>query len=462
MKAVLLTLLGISCLQNLVFAQFVSPTIAGFHSMHHSLQTTPASMPKYRLNIALPYAEAQMDNNFTLNDLFTSDGDSLQLDLSKWTEANSGPLRLQLNQNVRLLDFGFALSRKNYLYFGTSVQSSQDISLPTGLLQFAELGKRLDMSGFNLNITAFSEYHVGMVQQLGAFHLGCRFRLLNGLTHIQLVRSDLELDMSSDSILLRTDLEMRASNLQAQDPMGMPLSGKLPAISDLFPLTENRGISMDFGLGYTFGDKLSLDASFLNIGNSITWKSNLSTYTSKGQFHYTGPLIDLGVDSQGNAFQGIADTITAQIKANLSPDTMGSGMPFTTSMTQQMLVQLKYRPYKFLGVGFIYRLPLNEAPLNRDAAIFMPYLDLQLNNLLSTRIHYRNSEYRKSLGGLVALRLWGLQLCAGVEGIDFLYKQSTTRFFQLQGGLTFCFGDRKKSKKVQRPATHRTEKAERL
>ena len=448
MKKIFLTLLGLAGIQSLVTAQFASPTMAGFGSLHHSLQTTPATLPDYKYYLALPHLDIRVHNNFALNDLFTPDGDSMRLDLSKWTSANTGPLQLQLSQNVRLLDVGFALSPKNYLYFGSSVQVNQNIALPTGLLQFAEVGRTLDMSGLDLNVTAMAEYHAGMVQKIGPFSLGFRYRMLNGLANLQTVRSDLRLDMSSDSIQMHTDLEMRASNLQAQDSIGMPLSGKFPDISSLVPLSENKGQSMDFGLGYTFRDKLSVDVSLLNIGNSITWKSNLSTYTSKGQFHYTGPIVNMGVDSAGNAFQGIADTIAAQIEENLGLDTLGSTTSYTTSMTEQMLVHLNFRPYKFLGIGLIYRRPLNEVQLFSDAAMIAPYVDLRLGKLLSTRVHYSSSENRKSIGGLVALRLLGLQVSAGVESIDMFSEQSSTRYFQFQGGLSLCFGYRSKAKKA--------------
>ena len=448
MKKLFLTVLALAGIHQMASAQFATPTMAGFRSLHQSLYAAPATLPEYKYYLALPHMDFGVHNNFALNDLFTPDGDSLRLDLSKWTSANSGPLQLQLSQNARLLDVGFALSPKNYLYVGSSIQLNQNIALPTGLLQFAELGRTLDMNGLDLNVTALAEYHAGMVQKIGPFTLGFRYRILNGLANLQTVRSNLRLDMSSDSIQLHTDLEMRGSNLQDQDANGRPLSGEFPDVSSLVPFSENKGQSMDFGLGYTYKDKLSLDISFLNIGNSITWNSNLSTYTSKGQFHYTGPIVNMGVDSAGNAFQGIADTITNQIEQNLGLDTLGSSTSYTTSMTQQMLVHLNFRPYKFLGIGLIYRRPLNEVQLFSDASFIAPYVDLQVGKYLSTRIHYSSSENRNSLGGLVALRLLGLQVSAGVESIDMFSKQSSTRYFQFQGGLSFCLGNRNKPKKA--------------
>ena len=443
MKKLLLTILTLAVIQYMASAQFATPTMAGFSSLHQSLHTTPATLPDYKYYLVLPQMDIGIQNNFALNDLFTPDGDFLRLDLSKWTSANNGPLQLQLSQNTRLLDVGFALSPKNYLYFGSSIQLNQNIALPTGLLQFAEVGRTLDISGLDLNATAVAEYHAGIVQKIGPFTLGFRYRILNGLANLQTVRSDLRLDMSSDSIQLHTDLEMRGSNLQDQDANGRPLSGEFPDVSSLVPFSENKGQSMDFGLGYTYKDKLSLDVSLLNIGNSITWNSNLSTYTSKGQFHYTGPIVNMGVDSAGNAFQGIADTITTQIKQNLGLDTLGSSTSYTTSMTQQMLVHLNYRPYKFLGIGLIYRRPLNEVQLFSDASFIAPYVDLHWSSYLSSRIHYSSSANRSSIGGLLALRLWGLQVSAGVENIDMFYKQSSTRFLQFQGGLSVCFGNHK-------------------
>jgi len=449
MKKIFLTILVLAGIHNITSAQFATPTMAGFNSLHQSLHASPATLPEYKYYLALPHMDFGVHNNFALNDLFTPDGDSLGLDLSKWTRTNSGPLQLQLNQNVRLLDVGFALSTKNYLYFGSSVQLNQNIALPTGLLQFAEIGRTLEMSGLDIDVTALAEYHVGMVQKIGPFSLGLRYRLLNGLANLQTVRSDLRLDMSSDSIQMHTDLEMRGSNLQDQDATGRPLSGKFPVISSLVPFSDNRGHSIDFGVGYTYKNQLSLDVSLLNIGNSITWNSNLSTYTSQGQFHYTGPIINMGVDSAGNAFQGIADTITAQIEQKLGLDTSGSSTSYTTSMTQQMLVHLNYRPYKWLGVGFIYRQPLSEVRLLSDVALFAHYVDLKWGPWLSTRIHYSGSENRSSLGGLVALGLWGLQISAGVESIGMFFEQSSARFLQFQGGLSYCFGSRTPKKASQ-------------
>jgi len=442
MKKIFLTILVLAGIHNIASAQFATPTMAGFNSLHQSLHASPATLPEYKYYLALPHMDFGIHNNFALNDLFTADGDSMLLDLSKWTRTNSGPLQLQLNQNVRLLDVGFALSPKNYLYFGSSVQLNQNIALPTGLLQFAEVGRTLDMSGLNLNVSAWSAYHAGMVQQIGPFTLGIRYSILNGLANLQTVRSNLQLDMSSDSIQMHTDLEMRGSNLQRQDVNGRPLSGEFPDISSLVPFSKNKGQSLDIGLGYTYKDKLSLNLSLLNIGNSITWQSNLSTYTSNGQFHYTGPIVNMGVDSAGNAFQGIADTITAQIEQKLGLDTLGSSTSYTTSMTQQMLVHLNYRPYKFLGVGLIYRGPLNKVQLLNDAPTLTPYVDLQWSPYVSSRIHFSSSSYRSSLGGLIALRLWGVQLSAGIESVGMLFNQSSTRFFQFQGGLSLCFGKR--------------------
>ena len=442
MKKNFLILLALAGIHHRVSAQFASPAMAGFGSMHQSLYTAPATLPDYQYVVALPHMDFGIHNNFALNDLFTADGDSMQLDLSKWTRNNSGPLQLQLSQNARLLDVGFALSPRNYLYFGSSIQLNQNIALPIGLLHFAEVGRTLDMSGLNINVSAWSAYHAGMVQQIGPFTLGIRYSILNGLANLQTVRSNLRLDMSSDSIQMHTDLEMRGSNLQRQDVNGRPLSGEFPDISSLVPFSENKGQSLDLGLGYTYKDKLSLNLSLLNIGNSITWNSNLSTYTSQGQFHYTGPIINMGVDSAGNAFQGIADTITAQIEQNLGLDTLGSSGSYTTSMTQHMLMHLNYRPYKFLGIGFIYRGPLNKMQWLMDAPTLAPYVDLQWSPYVSSRIHFSGSSYRSSLGGLIALRLWGVQLSAGIESVGMFFNQSSTRVFQFQGGLSLCFGER--------------------
>jgi len=100
-----------------------------------------------------------------------------------------------------------------------------------------------------------------------------------------------------------------------------------------------------------------------------------------------------------------------------------------------------------LGVGFIYRGPLNKVQWLKDTPTLVPYVDLQWSPYVSSRIHFSGSSYRSSLGGLIALRLWGVQLSAGIESVGMFFNQSSTRVFQFQGGLSLCFGKRSERRK---------------
>ena len=89
MKKIYLTILVLAGIHNIASAQFATPTMAGFSALHHSLHASPATLPEYKYYLALPHLDFGVHNNFALNDLLTAEGDSMRLDLSKWTRNNA-------------------------------------------------------------------------------------------------------------------------------------------------------------------------------------------------------------------------------------------------------------------------------------------------------------------------------------------------------------------------------------
>ena len=66
MKKIFLILLALAGIHHRVSAQFASPAMAGFGSMHQSLYTAPATLPDYQYVVALPHMDFGIHNNFAL------------------------------------------------------------------------------------------------------------------------------------------------------------------------------------------------------------------------------------------------------------------------------------------------------------------------------------------------------------------------------------------------------------
>jgi hypothetical protein len=59
--------------------------------------------------------------------------------------------------------------------------------------------------------------------------------------------------------------------------------------------TQNTGVAFDLGLHARIGERLSFDASVLDIGGKITWDTDSDYYISQGNYTYEGQVFP-GVD----------------------------------------------------------------------------------------------------------------------------------------------------------------------
>jgi len=416
-----------------------SPSLSGFGHVSQSLELSPATIPEMKFYCGLPDANVFSATNYTLQDIFSTEGDSLRLDLAKWNSANSGALQTQLNQRLRLFDIGFSLNPKNYIYLGGSAQLNQNIALPAGMLSFVESGKSLNFNGFNLNASAHSEYFIGAVQRFGDFTVGIRYKFLNGIFNLETVKNQFDVKTGPDSIIILTDLQFRSSNLQGRNDLG-ELATKIPSVNDFLPISSNIGHAIDFGVNYSLKEKFIFTFSTLNILGSINWSNNLTLYSSHSNYNYLGPVINVGSGDSLNIFSSIQDSLESQF----SIDTIPSSVGYRTTLPAQLIFQFHYQPLNPLGVGLIYRQPLNNHNLLNFGPSAVAYVEGKWKHHVAGRIAYNFSKLQSGIAGLVSLRIpyLGLQTFFGVESIRPFYAQSLTKLFQFQAGLSFCFDRR--------------------
>jgi hypothetical protein len=235
----------------------------------------------------------------------------------------------------QLLAFGFKV-KKNYFTLDISNRFISQVGFGKDFLIFALegnggslFGKRADFSGLGGNLTDFVEYGLGYSREWDEkLNVGARFKLLSGLGNIKGYNSlglttdpstsDLTFDGTSDvnssNSLIFTDSAYAANN----DP------GQI--ISNLFNFS-NIGFGLDFGGSYKYSDKISLNASVVDLG-FIKWTDRVANY-KVDKFSYVFKGVDLNelLSDSSNVGKEITDSLSKIFKVGQTATAYTTGLP---------------------------------------------------------------------------------------------------------------------------------------
>ncbi|KAB2814405.1 DUF5723 family protein [Phaeocystidibacter luteus] len=295
-----------------------------------SALATTVHNPSFDLNVALgPDLDGQESVDYILDNIQQGD-------------------RLLIGQSIDLMYVGF---RTGNGFWSLGVQSKTYVNFeyPIDFIELAVYGSASDQVGGTLNmkdnfteVNSYINYHLGYQHELmdGRLRVGGRFKWLQGVGHASLAKSDLDATLNSDEWTFNTDIE---ANIGAAidyqntgaglDPMGV-----------LFG--DNRGWAFDLGVSYEILPRLEISAAATDIG-SITWKSNTTTYRSKGEFTWDGA--DYNYGSEGGGING--DSLLNDIIEALEFQET-TGETFTTSLPSNYTIGVRYditRKHGFAG-----------------------------------------------------------------------------------------------------------------
>ena len=145
-------------------------------------------------------------------------------------------------------------------------------------------GETISLSDYNVNATQYHELGLGYNRSFleDKLVVGTRLKLLYGLANITTRHFDAQFTTGTEAELyeIRTlaDFEIQTSGTSMGDD---------DFLNNYLLNTKNNGFGVDLGATYKYDDKLSFSASILNLG-AINWKSDVRTYTTQGEFTFSG------------------------------------------------------------------------------------------------------------------------------------------------------------------------------
>ncbi len=414
----------------------------------------PAFVPEFKFYLGVPGASsiyaAYNNNGFKYADVVTRRADdSLVLDQHKLLNALGAKNDLGIRINEELFALGFKAG-KSYICLSLNTKAifnfhyTKDFMslLINGNEQF--LGKSVDLSGTTANGIAYGEAALGFARQINSkLSVGARLKYLYGIAAIETQNSKLSFATDQKTFALNVTSDIQVNMAQPTDDKNKV---------DMNTIFSNPGMAFDLGFTYALTNKISINASILDIG-SITWKKKATNYISvkpNSSFTFNGVAInDLFNNKQtsDSTFNHLLDTINNKLSIKEEHKT------FKTRLAQKFIVGASYKLDTNTLAGVVIR---NEF----FAGSYNPSLTLSINHefgrIFSAMLSYSYTDRNfLNIGTGFALNLGPLQIYGVVDNVIAAMQITRSQTVNAQMGLNFVIGYPRKHKKPKEPVLPR-------
>ena len=253
--------------------------------------TNPALLPSKKIAVALPSVYFNINSpDLKVNDLIINENGVQKLYLNNlYSPERPDMTHINANVQVQTLGISFPVSDRLSLSVYQAGSATPSVNYRRDLAQLffkgnADfLGKTVSF-GSSAQADMRSEIGIGAVYHLPVLTIGGRVKLHSGIAGVftQANKLDVSFNQTDYSLGFNTDIDVRTfasekiSNIKsAQDIVNQGIFSK------------NTGVSFDLGGSMKLG-KLQVNASLIDIAGSINWKNDGTTYTSKGNYTFTG------------------------------------------------------------------------------------------------------------------------------------------------------------------------------
>ena len=274
----------------------------------HSNSINPAFYPKgQRFFIGLPAYSIDVahSGDIAYDDIFREEGDSTVIDLGSAIDKMEPENDVWYDQRIETVSLGFRT--KNDLWgfqAGHAILTTGWSQYPKELAEFLwygnapYVGETLEI-GPQADIFDWHEWSAGISRRIGKFNLGARFKYLTGAGAVQTDENRTQISVYTDpdiyQLTIKTDYVFYSSSIvEAVDTAGLGYDFSTNSFGGN-PSTQNPGYAFDLGFDAQLSEKLSVSASVLNLGGSISWKKETAAYTSNNEYLYEGTIIP-GID----------------------------------------------------------------------------------------------------------------------------------------------------------------------
>lgn len=305
------------------------------------------------------------NTGFNFDDAFEkSSDDSLHFNIDKLAENISDINLLTGNIDIPILGAGFSVG-KNFFTFDITNKTRADMTLPASILDIRygnydyDNNRPVNHSISDIYIRAYNYFDVGFGysrQVTERLRIGGKLKLLLGsiaaYSDNLMLSIDTRDNKSAYSMEVKTEGEI---NVIAPLDMTYDEEGYVDEAewnSDDLKLSsmKNSGFAADIGATYKLKDNLTLGVSILDLG-FISWKESTNTFISDNHFVFDGVNVDNGIKDDpelkysDSYWEQLEDSITQFKNLNHSKGN------FKTPLSARMMVNVNYKPFKWLQAG---------------------------------------------------------------------------------------------------------------
>lgn len=366
-------------------------TLYNLKGTPQAFYANPSFTPKAKLYISAPLGMVNLgvtNSAFSFDELLTHNlADSSYTINVKDVVGNLKKSNfLSVESNIELLGLGYKM-KDMYFSFSATNKFQFNLNYPKDLLRLAlegngsYLGERASLDGLGVNLNSYMEYAFGATKEINdKLTLGGRLKLISGIANINTKKSEIGLYTDAETFALTIDgsAEIQTANSLFYLDSNYIFDKKEIINNSL--IFANKGIGIDIGGTYKINDKLSINASVLDLG-SITWKTNVSNYKSNNiNFKFEGVDVnELISDTSSNPGQNFQDTLTKIFSYDENYE------KYTTFLNTKIYLGANYQLTKQINAGALL---FNEFIKGKYRAGFSISMNASLKSWLAASMNY--------------------------------------------------------------------------
>jgi len=333
-------------------------TLPFMSDVFQSSYINPTVLPEHTFSLGLPGVSSIytqfISNGFRPGKVISFKNDTTHIDPNKLLAELKDKNLIYSGTSLDIFHLRLKI-RNGYYWFGMRNNLNVSFQYPKDFIELALrgnasfIGKSLDFSNLNVNMTLYNEYSFGMAKEFNKWVFGGRISLLQGLSSVRFVPKSLNIKI--DTMMFRQTFNADASLDMAGIPMnsaGDPSfdhAQEMSYLTDYLTNFKNRGFSLSAGVTYKLNDKLKFSASFYDLG-FINWKDSVVNYTLKGQSSFSG--LD-ALQAYLNGSDIGADTIIDSMLDDFTRDTINKS--YKTYLSPKFNVSVSYNLFRRTTVG---------------------------------------------------------------------------------------------------------------
>ena len=295
----------------------------------------------------------------------------------------------------------------------------------------------INFEGMGVNVMHYREYGLGVSHQLNdRLRVGFKAKYLYGMENIFTEKTDISLftDPETFNLTAQADISLKTSGIDEVDDD--------ESTSDYLTGRDNKGYAFDFGASYQVNEKLSINASVLDIG-SIEWNEFTKNFSNTGStFFYDGITLNAfsGEDDQiDDEDETSFDRVLDSLKEALDLDTTRES--YTTSLTGRFFIGANYQLNERTLIG-----GLVQSEVFQDR--FIPSITASIHRKLTKWIGVSGSytiinQSFANLGLGLNLNPGPIQFYLVSDNVLGAFKPQDSQYFQVRFGINLLFGGQK-------------------